>query len=327
MNILVTGCFGFIGSNLVPKLLWEGHNVIGFDTLVNAAEDASHRMKENSGDRWGNFKFFRIDIREYASMYAICIHENIEMVIHLAALGSVPRSFMMPMDFIDVNEKGFASIAYLASSLLTVKRVVYASSSSIYGETQTFKKTEGREGQPKSPYAISKKQNEMFAKVWSRQVGLEFVGLRFFNVYGPGQSAFSAYSAVIPKFICEEKPTVHGDGTTARDFTFVDDVCKAITLSMKAALPSLHVAVNVGTGRSTTLNQLLDMLRKKHLATYGPGRECDVSFSVADTNYAEKTIGFIAEVGIEEGLKRTRKYFDGVTVGKPETEVSVSERT
>lgn len=308
MNILLTGALGFIGSNLSIRLLNEGHNVVAFDNLSNAMESSTSRIKSSVGDKWANFKFYKIDIRSFEAMYAICANEQIDIIINLAALGSVPRSLTLPAEYVDVNERGFVNVCRLATHL-GIRRVVYASSSSVYGDATTDYRTEGQEGKPLSPYAISKLHNELFANVWVKQTGIEFVGLRFFNVYGPGQNPFSEYSAVIPKFICTARPQVNGDGTVVRDYTFVDDVCSAIIISMTQQLQKNSIVCNIGTGQGTSLNGLLVHLHKLTVASHGSARPGDVQCSIASTTLAEELLGFKAETKLKDGLKMTEEYF------------------
>lgn len=307
MNILLTGALGFIGSNLAIRLLNEGHRIIAFDNLINSLEQTPGIIKASVGDKWSNFRFYKIDIRQFESMHSICANENIQLIINLAAVGSVPKSFSQPAEYVDVNERGFVNIARLATHL-AITRIIYASSSSVYGDTTDHIREEGKEGKCLSPYAISKKHNEMFSDIWAKETGIEFIGLRFFNVYGPGQSPFSAYSAVIPKFICDNTPLVNGDGTIIRDYTFIDDVCDAIINAMKIKLINSSEVFNVGTGKGTTLNKLLSILDKK--ADYGPGRKGDVACSIANTSKAENLLCFKAKTDIVKGLEIAKKFYE-----------------
>lgn len=308
MNILVTGCMGFIGSNLVSKLLNDGHSVLGFDNLVNPSLSPTDRMKATSGDNWQRFKFYKLDVTNTTQMLSILANEKIDAIVHLAALGSVPRSFQFPLNVVHANELGFVSVLHTAN-LLGIKQFIFASSSSIYGMNDKEVKTEGQEGFPLSPYALSKKTNECFAQVWCPRVGINFVGLRFFNVYGPGQLPRSPYSAVIPKFINEDTPIVFGDGKTVRDFTFVDDVCDAISLSLEFSKEKSTI-VNVGKGVGVSLNALIQILEKT--PTYEGARIGDIPISIANPEKAKKELGFVAKVSIAQGLDITKKYYEGV---------------
>jgi len=322
MTILVTGCLGFIGSNLVPRLLSDGHSVVGFDNMSNCSPNATHRMKALCGPiNWGNFKFYNADVREFNAMHSICTHHAIDAIVHLAAIGSVPRSFNDPAAYVDNNEKGFVNVAKLASHL-AIKRLVYASSSSVYGSQPV--KDERFVPEPLSPYAISKFANELFANVWSRATGVRMTGLRFFNVYGPGQHHGGAYSAVIPEFITNPHPTVNGSDAIERDFTYVEDVCDAIILAISSA--DSRGVYNVGTGVTTSLAQILGMIGKQ--AKLGPRRPGDVMSSHAVTSLSEHQLGFKARTKFADGLIKTVEYFERLAHGgKPETSTQISEGT
>lgn len=313
MKILVTGCMGFIGSNLTSHLLNAGYQVIGFDNRSNCSINPTDRIKQNSGKNWKNFKYFDCDIRDLKAMSMICAVERPEIIVHLAALGSVPRSFENPALVIDVNEKGFCNVLTLASSM-GVKRVVFASSSSVYGdENKMVYKTEGNEGEPLSPYALTKSQNEKLAKIWQKS-GLELIGLRFFNVYGPGQLPDSPYSAVIPKFINDPEIVLNGAGSTVRDFTYVDDVCEAIELCLKSD-HNVNFVVNVGTGRSTSIEELANIILKHRRGIkiiYKAPRAGENPYSVASIIKARQYLNFQASYSLEEGLKKTIAYYEGL---------------
>ncbi len=317
MTILVTGALGFIGSNLTINLLQQGHKVIGFDNFANISINPTDRIKAQAGKNWENFKFYRCDVRDLTQMLSICANESIDAIVHLAAIGSVPRSFDSPIATVHTNEMGFVSVCELAMNL-NVKRLVFASSSSVYGDSNSQIRKEGEEGRPLSPYALSKLMNEAFANIWLRAAGINFVGLRFFNVYGPGQLPDSVYSAVIPKFINEKNPQVYGDGKTIRDFTYVGDVCLAIRAAL-IATQTKSAIVNVGTGIGTSLNHLLDLLQKREVATYNKPRIGDVKYSVADLLKCANEIGFVAMTKIDDGMKKTIAYY------RPKEEVSNRE--
>jgi nucleoside-diphosphate-sugar epimerase len=303
MNILVTGAMGFIGSNLCIKLLNEGHSVIAFDNLFNSSEDAPTRIKNSVGSNWKNFKFYKVDIRQTDMLLTISRTEDVGAVVHLAALGSVPRSFLNPIEVIDVNQKGFMSVMQVASQL-GVKRMVYASSSSVYGDSKNIVRSEGDTPLPKSPYALSKLHNEQLAFVWGAPAGMEMIGLRFFNVYGPGQRADSQYAAVIPKFLNQDMPTIYGDGRTSRDFTYVNDVCDAIGLAIESK--SHSTIINVGTGVGTSLNELVSIMGKK--PEHSKERFGDVKASIASCTKARAVLGFEAKTTLSEGIRKTSEY-------------------
>lgn len=306
MRILVTGCMGFIGSHVVPHLLNQGHAVIGFDNLVNPSIRPTDRMKQAAGKTWERFSFYKGDILNTIELYKVMTSYRVGAVVHLAALGSVPRSFSDPHSVTMTNVNGFVSVMTAMSSL-GIERLVYASSSSVYGDDSSGFRIEGIEGKVLSPYAISKKANEDFARVWGGRQKINSVGLRFFNVYGPGQLVDSDFSAVIPRFI--NKPAaLYGDGGTIRDFTFVGDVARAIELSL-AYTEEKSAVLNVGTGNGTSLKELLTLLGKT--AVQLPERLGDVRLSIASTALAEATIGFKAETEITKGLAVTKAFYEG----------------
>lgn len=325
MKILVTGCMGFIGSNLVPFLLNKGIEVVGFDNNVNPSIMPTDRMKAASGDNWANFKFYECDIRELAVMRSICANELPTMIIHLAALGSVPRSFENPSLWIDVNERGFSNILCLAS-YFHMNRVVFASSSSVYGEVNSSSKIEGQEGETLSPYALTKKANEELARIWCQNIPLKYIGLRFFNVYGPGQIPDSAYSAVIPKFINNPVIKIYGDGEAKRDFTYVDDVCSCIIRAIFSN--KTNFVCNVGTGNQTSLNELAQLIKEDgQEIKYVPERQGDVKLSKASTFRAKDFLGFEAKTDIASGIDKTKEFYRLIEVshGRENTENSKKE--
>lgn len=306
MNILVTGCMGFIGSNLVSKLLNQGHHVIGFDNLSKPSIAPTDRIKKESKENWKNFRFYNCDILDMHNMKSILAANNrLNVVIHLAAMGSVPLSYIHPSKCVDNNIVGFTNVLEL-SKIFEVKNFVFASSSAVYGKSQIELRSEGSLTLPKSPYGLSKKVNEEMAVMLTPPT-MSFVGLRFFNVYGPGQSMNGYYTPVIPNFITKEKPEVYGNGEVIRDFTYVDDVCDAIIKSMYC---TSNAIVNVGTGIQTSLNQLLIYLNKKEQAIYTDQRHGDVLKSYADTKYAKNVLNFEAKMSIVDGLKITKAFYD-----------------
>lgn len=310
MKILVTGCMGFIGSNLTSHLLNLGHEIVGFDNLSNPSIDPTDRIKQKSGQNWANFKFYKTDIRDFDSMLSICMNERPQAIIHLAALGSVPRSFKAPNEVMDVNVKGFSNVMMIAT-MLQCERIVFASSSSVYGDDKASTRTEDRIGNPLSPYALSKRQNEQFADLWCKNVSLKYVGLRFFNVYGEGQLKNSPYSAVIPRFINDQEITIFGDGNTLRDFTYVEDVCEAIELSLTTQ--KTNEIYNVGTGNPTSLKDLADLCsRGKKQIKFISERPNDIKLSVAAPYKAQVFLKFTASYDIETGIEKTIKYYESL---------------
>jgi UDP-N-acetylglucosamine 4-epimerase len=308
MKILVTGCMGFIGSNLVSHLLNDGHEVLGFDNLVNPSLNPTDRIKAKSGQNWSNFKFYKVDIRDFETMRSICVHDKPDAIIHLAALGSVPRSFQNPNEVMSVNVNGFINVAMLGT-LLGCSRLVFASSSSVYGDDKSGTRIEERLGKPLSPYALSKLMNEQFADIYCKPP-LAWVGLRFFNVYGSGQLPNSAYSAVIPRFINEPEIKIFGDGETTRDFTYVDDVCEAISLSLTTQYA--NTVYNVGTGQQTSLNTLASLCGAKKKVIFMGERPHDVKHSVAAPYKAQLYLKFSASYDIETGIERTIQYYESL---------------
>lgn len=308
MTILVTGALGFIGSNLVPKLLNLGHIVVGVDNLVNPSLEHHKRIKRESGKNFGRFFSYNVDINNDVGMRTIAARHQPDAIVHLAAVGSVPRSFALPHQTAYANEYGFASVMELARDF-NIKKFIYASSSSVYGSNPDPVKIEGLEGMPLSPYALSKKMNEEFAKIFGFHNGITTVGLRFFNVYGPGQSFVSAYAAVIPKFLTSAAPVVYGDGSAVRDFTFVEDATYAICLALDH---EKSIIVNVGSGEGTSIAGLLFALGKHKDATFSEVRPGDIGISVASIDRARDEMGFLRTHLLEEGLRKTRDFYRGL---------------
>lgn len=308
MKILVTGALGFIGSNLCSHLLNAGHEIVGFDNGFNPSITPIDRIKQKSGNSFANFKFYQVDIRDLSTMKTICANEKPDYIIHLAAVGSVPRSFADPITTMDVNVKGFASVLSLAT-LMRVKRIIFASSSSVYGSSPSRVENNGNE-HPLSPYALSKQMNEDFAAIWCHGINLSYVGLRFFNVYGEGQLIDSPYSAVIPRFINSQEITIYGDGETTRDFTHVEDVCEAIELSLSS--PNSNELYNVCTGSGTSLKRLGSLCGTRKKISFVDARPNDIKESIGSPFKAEVWLKFKAAIGIEEGIARTIKYYESL---------------
>lgn len=308
MNILVTGCMGFIGSNTVINLINAGHKVLGVDNLSNPSIDPTSRIKSATKERWSNFVFFKADILSLEHMLSICANYQPDAIVHLAAIGSVPRSFEEPIQYVKTNEIGFLNMLYLAQ-VFRVKKLIYASSSSVYGDTDILPRKEGCEGRALSPYALSKKHNECVAHMWKDSYGISSIGLRFFNVYGPGQRHDSAYSAVIPRWINSEKLMVNGDGNCVRDFTYVDDVVACIQSALYGK--ENHFIANVGTGIGTSLKDLAQIISqgKKEIEFKDP-RSSDVHKSVACTLHLQSRIGYKPSTTIDEGVRETIKFYE-----------------
>lgn len=305
---LVTGAAGFIGSNLVHSLLQRGDDVRGIDNF-------SHGRIENIAGIVNKFDFRQADVTDLNAVHSAC--QGIDFVLHQAALGSVPRSLNDPLATNHANIVGTLTVLQAARSN-GVKRVIYASSSSAYGDTPTLPKREDMPANPISPYAVSKYAGELYAQTFFKMMGLETVSLRYFNVFGPRQHPNSRYAAVIPKFICEmlngERPVIFGDGMQTRDFTFIDNVVSANLLACRA--PAANVCgriFNIAAGRQFSLNQLYALLQEltgfSGQPKYSSGRTGDVHDSLADTSAAENAMGYRTLIGFEEGLRHTVQWY------------------
>ena len=317
LRILVTGGAGFIGSNLVDALLEQGNEVVVLDNF------STGRM-ENLIPATGNprFKLIVGDIRDEKKCRAAV--EGVDYVLHQAALGSVPRSIDDPLTSWSVNVGGFANMVTAAKDA-GVKRFIYASSSSVYGDDQSPVKCEARVGEPLSPYAASKRAQELFALNISRVYGFETIGLRYFNVFGPRQTPNGPYAAVIPKFatalLRHQSPIINGDGSFSRDFTYVDNVVRANELAVLADKAAADRVYNIAYGRRTTLNELFRALRRE-LSKYDPAiaaiepefapvRAGDIPHSLASVELAEKLLGYVPEFSAEKGFElASRWYFE-----------------
>ena len=304
---LVTGGAGFIGSNIAHRLVEQGH-------YVRIIDNFSTGKRENIADIADKIDLIEGDIR-YLNTVTKAM-DGIDYVIHQAALPSVPRSVETPIESNDVNINGTLNILYAAKEA-GVKRLVYAASSSAYGDTPTLPKVETMKPNPLSPYAVNKLTAEMYCSVFTRVYGLETVALRYFNIFGPRQDPNSYYSAVIPKFIkallLDQPPIIFGDGEQSRDFTYIENVINANLLACKAPAEAAGHVVNIACGERITLNQLVqelnELLGKDIHPTHGAPRAGDIKHSLADISLAGKLIGYKPEVKIPEGLKRTVEWF------------------
>ena len=303
--VLVTGGAGFIGSFLVEALLARG-------ARVRVLDDLSTGRRENLPQ--GKVELTQGDIRDLETCRAACA--GVEYVFHQAALGSVPRSLADPATTIAVNVGGTASVLTAAREA-GVRRVVYASSSSVYGDAAAIIKEEGEEGCPLSPYAASKVMTEELAAVFARCYGQELIGLRYFNVYGPRQPADGPYAAVVPRFfracLADEAPVIYGDGGQSRDFTFVEDAVMANLLAAGAPPEALGRTYNVARGERTTIADLAERVREAVGAGWPPRHEPqrpgDVLHSSADPEQAARFLGFRAAVSLRDGLQRASAYY------------------
>jgi len=315
-RILITGGAGFIGSNLVEALLAQNNEVVVLDNFATG-------KRENIASFTGNPAFTLIegDIRDMAMCRKAV--DGMDYVFHEAALGSVPRSIKDPVDTTEVNVSGFVNILFAAHKA-TVKRVVYASSSSVYGDDPNLPKMEEQTGHPLSPYAVTKCVGEWFAENFSQVYGIKVIGLRYFNVYGRRQDPEGAYAAVIPKFAANllrhESPVINGDGSNSRDFTYIDDVVQANQLALLVEKPdAVNTVYNIAYGECTTLNELFESLRK-NLAVfdlqiaaikpqYGPNRAGDIPHSLADIDKGRTLLGYAPEYSVKSGLKEAAKWY------------------
>lgn len=305
MNYLVTGGAGFIGSNIVRRLLADGHTVRILDNF-------SSGRRENLIDILGKIELIEGDIRDYWTVVRSV--RGIDCVLHQAALPSVPRSVENPLTSNAVNIDGTLNMLE-ASRQAGVKRLVTASSSSVYGETEELPKRESMVPCPLSPYAISKLTNEYYCRVYWQLYRFPTVALRYFNIFGPHQDPKSEYAAVVPRFItafqANLSPTVYGDGEQSRDFTYIDN-CVQANLLAATSDGMVGQAFNVGCGAQFTLNQLLEYLRKimdtRIKAVYEPARSGDIRHSFAAIDQI-KRFGYLPSVDFAEGLKRTVSFF------------------
>ena len=307
---LVTGGAGFIGSNLCESLLDMGCEVRCLDDLSTGKMD---NVKGLLGNR--RFSFIKGDIRDFAACTSAS--EGVDYVLHQAAWGSVPRSIVYPLLYEEINIRGTLNMLEAARQA-RVKRFVYASSSSVYGDDAHLPKVEGREGKVLSPYALTKAANEEYARLYHTLYGLETVGLRYFNVFGPRQDPEGVYAAVIPRFIGMlsrgEAPTINGNGENSRDFTYIKNVLEA---NIKACTVSADVGgnvFNIAHGECTTLNDLYKLIAKalgceSVLPVYGPGRAGDIPHSNADISKAKTLLGCGLAHGLVEGLAETIAWF------------------
>ena len=306
MRYVVTGGAGFIGSNTVDELVKRGHSVVVLD-------DLSAGKEENLAEVRNKITFIKGSITDIEALQK-AMHQA-EYIIHLAARTSVPRSVKDPVETNRINIDGTLNVLVAARDN-KVKRVVYAASSSAYGETPTLPKVETMQSKPISPYGVTKYVGELYAQTFGRCYGLENVCLRYFNIFGPRQDPDSPYSGVLSRFakafLEDDQPVIYGDGEQTRDFTFVDNAVQANLLACEAPAASGHT-INVGTGASVSLNQTLQLLRKltgKELqAKYDPPREGDIRDSLADIDKARQMLGYEPTVMFEEGLQHTFEWY------------------
>ncbi len=319
---LITGVAGFIGSTLLETLLKHDQIVKGIDNLstghLRNLEEIQRRVQAK---QWQQFSFLEGDVRDVAACRRAC--EGVDFVLHQAALGSVPRSIKDPVTSCDVNVTGFLNML-LAVRDSKARRFVYASSSSVYGDSPELPKREQNIGSPLSPYALTKLVNELTAETFARCYGIESIGLRYFNVFGPRQDPEGPYAAVIPKWILgmlhSEPIEIYGDGETSRDFCFVENVVQAnILAAMTADRAAVNQVYNVAVNERTTLNQLFrmikDLLTTDHRylincrPAYKEARLGDVRHSQADISRATQLLGYQPTDDVGGGLSKTLRWY------------------
>jgi UDP-N-acetylglucosamine/UDP-N-acetylgalactosamine 4-epimerase len=310
-SFLITGGAGFIGSNLVEYLLkYEAGKVRVLDNLSNGFRKNIKSFLDNPA-----FEVIEGDIRDVEVCTRACA--GIDVALHQAALGSVPRSIKDPVTTNNVNIGGFVNML-MAAKEQGVKRFVYAASSSTYGDSKALPKVEDNIGKPLSPYAVTKYANELYADVFGKTYGMEIIGLRYFNIFGPRQDPNGAYAAVIPLFIDAvlkgKSPRINGDGGQTRDFTFVENCVEA---NIRAALvqtpEALNQVYNIAVGDRTSLNDLFNILKEEAGSNispeYGPDRAGDIRDSLADISKAQRLLGYDPQIQIKEGLQITLDWF------------------
>lgn len=306
MRYLVTGGAGFIGSNTVDELVRRGHDVVVLDDLSSGKLENLSAVREK-------VELLQHSVTDLDNLRQAC--RGVDYVLHLGARTSVPRSVKDPLETNRVNVDGTLNVLVAARDA-KVKRVVFAGSSSVYGETPTLPKREDMPAVPISPYGLSKLAGEIYGQVFHRCYGLEFVSLRYFNVFGPRQDPGSPYSGVLSLFnfaiLNGTQPIVFGDGEQSRDFTYVGNAVQANLLACEAK-GAAGLAINIGTGNRYTLNQTLALFAKitgrPATAKYGQPREGDIRDSQADISRAKKVLGYNPLIGFEEGLTHTWEWF------------------
>jgi UDP-N-acetylglucosamine 4-epimerase len=308
-KFLVTGAAGFIGSNLVEALLNLGYKVIGLDNFSTGKRENVDLFIDNL-----NFKFIEGDIRSLDTCMDAC--KGIDFVLHQAAWGSVPRSIEMPLLYEEINIKGTLNMMEAARQN-NVKKFVYASSSSVYGDEPNLPKKEGIEGNLLSPYALTKMVDEEYGKLYTKLYGLDTYALRYFNVFGRRQDPNGAYAAVIPKFIKQlvnnERPTINGDGKQSRDFTYIENVIEANLKACNASHEAAGQAFNIAYGgREYLIDIYYDLckaLDKDIEPIFGPDRKGDIKHSNADISKARKFLEYNPEWSFERGIKAAIEWY------------------
>ena len=319
---LVTGVAGFIGSNLLEALLKLDQRVVGLDNFSTGYRDNLEQVRHAVGrNAWSRFRFVKGDIRSQATCRKACT--GVDIVLHQAALGSVPRSIEDPLATHENNVTGFLNML-VAARETHVQRLVYAASSAAYGDHAALPRVEAHVGRPLSPYGASKYMDELYAQAFASCYGTSAIGLRYFNVFGPRQDPDGAYAAVIPKWIAAmlrgEPVHIYGDGETSRDFCFIENVVQANLLAGTVKDPAAQNEVyNVALGEQTSLNELFTILQdllRSRLSAYTPShaqhmdfRPGDVRFSRADISKAQRLLGFAPTCRVREGLERALDWY------------------
>jgi UDP-N-acetylglucosamine 4-epimerase len=317
---LVTGSAGFIGSHLVQRLLSLGQRVVGVDNFATGSRANVEAARSSvSADKGALYTFFEQDIRDRQGLIELATQHTPDVILHQAALGSVPRSIADPVSSHQANVDGFINILEAARAA-GVKRFVYASSSSVYGDIGAGAKVEGEIGNCLSPYAATKRIDEIYAQVYARTYGLETIGLRYFNVFGPRQDPNGPYAAVIPRWLAamrkREGVVIYGDGSTSRDFCFIANVVQANLLAATVASdsPAIKGVVNIACGATTSLLKLEELLRHEvsrvldcDLADipgpkHEPFRQGDIPHSLADISFARRALGYEPTYSVAEGV-------------------------
>jgi UDP-N-acetylglucosamine 4-epimerase len=315
---LITGVAGFIGSNLLEALLRLEQRVIGLDDFSTGRRENLDLVRAAMpDDAWKRFRFVEGDVRVVDDCARAC--EGVDYVLHQAALGSVPRSIARPIDTNAANVVGFLNILVAARDA-DVRQLVYASSSSVYGDHPALPKVEEQVGRPLSPYAVTKATNELYAEVFARQYGMRIVGLRYFNVFGPRQDPAGPYAAVVPRWIdalvAGERGTIYGDGETSRDFCYIANAVQANLLAATAeSSDAVGQVYNVAYGERTTLNELYRLLaasvaERTGRATpttplYQDFRPGDIRHSLADTGKITRLLGYAPSHSVRQGIEET----------------------
>jgi UDP-N-acetylglucosamine 4-epimerase len=324
---LVTGAAGFIGSHLVETLLQKGQRVIGVDNFSTGKRENIEYLQETADPESRQlFTFFEQDIRDREGITDLVKRHTPDVILHQAALGSVPRSIADPVASHQSNVDGFVHMLE-AARLANVKRFVYASSSSVYGDITDSSKVESRIGNCLSPYAVTKRCNELYAQVFGRTYGMETIGLRYFNVFGPRQDPNGPYAAVIPRWLeairSGQQAVMYGDGTTSRDFCFVRNVVQANILAgtVDGGSAAVNGVVNIACGATTSLKRLYGLLRDEAARVKGidvskiplpkeePFRKGDILHSLADISLARSALGYEPTHSVEQGIAELVAWF------------------